>query len=279
MFVFDLEAYNDQEFAEAYPDGLYDVNRLRDKCDRDLTNQEIETGRENVIVFGGSKWNPVMNLAKHFSENYEGDERTYIDKDGVEIVSSYRLLLVARDSGEFDSWVVANSLVKEITDLKIVKTAKGLISLSFCCGVKIVNTCEVRQNVKFTCTEYHIKGSMEKIGGGYGLQPELLKGKIEHSVINKNSFADLRLTWEPHLQLDVFCLSFIHARQSIKAPNMSGFGIKDCLTEASLGCKCFGTYNKDRKLYTMNDKYDRDFIRRSIKGGRVAALNRYLESN
>ena len=60
---------------------------------------------------------------------------------------------------------------------------------------------------------------------------------------------------------------------------MSGFGIKDCLTEASLGWKCFGTYNKDREFYTFNDKYVRDFIRKSIKGGRVAALNRYFESN
>ena len=60
---------------------------------------------------------------------------------------------------------------------------------------------------------------------------------------------------------------------------MSGFGLKDCLTEASLGWKCFGTYNKDREFFTFNVKYVRDFIRNSIKGGRVAALNRYFESN
>ena len=60
---------------------------------------------------------------------------------------------------------------------------------------------------------------------------------------------------------------------------MSDFGIKDCLTEASLGWKCFGTYNKDREFYTFNDKYVRDFIRKSIKGGRIAAFNRYFESN
>ena len=59
----------------------------------------------------------------------------------------------------------------------------------------------------------------------------------------------------------------------------SGFGNKDCLTEASLGLNCFGTYNKDREFYTFNDKYVRDFIRKSIKGGGVAALNRYFESN
>ena len=75
-------------------------------------------------------------MLKYISKNYEGDEKIYIDRDGDEIVSSYRLLLVAHNSSGFESWVVLNSLVKEITDLKIIKTARELISLSFTCGVK-----------------------------------------------------------------------------------------------------------------------------------------------
>ena len=51
-----------------------------------------------------------------------------------------------------------------MTELKIIKTASGLTSLLFLCGVKLVNTCEVPQYVKFTCTKSHIKGSLEKIG-------------------------------------------------------------------------------------------------------------------
>ena len=42
VFVFDLETHNDQEFAaEAYAAGLFNVNRLRDKWDRDLASDEI----------------------------------------------------------------------------------------------------------------------------------------------------------------------------------------------------------------------------------------------
>ena len=162
VFVFDLETHNDQEFAETYGAGLYDVNRFRDKWDRDLTSNELVIERKNVTVFDASNGNCIMNMLKYISENYEGDERTYIDKDGDEVVSSYRLLLVAHNSSGFDSWVVLNSLVKEITDLKIIKTTRGLISLSFRCGVKIVNTCEVPRYVKFTCSKSHIKGSLEK---------------------------------------------------------------------------------------------------------------------
>ena len=51
------------------------------------------------------------------------------------------------------------------------------------------------------------------------------------------------------------------------------------MIEASLGWKCFGTYNKDREFYTFNDEYVRSFIRKSIKGGRCGAFNRYFESN
>ena len=32
---------------------------------------------------------------------------------------------------------------------------------------------------------------------------------------------------------------------------MSEFGNKDCLTEASLGWEGFGTYNKDREVYSL----------------------------
>ena len=279
VFVFDLETQNDQEFAEAYAAGLYDVNRLSHRWHRDLTPHELVIERKNVTVFDASNGNCIMNMLKYISENYEGDERTYIDREGDEIVSSYRLLLVAHNSSGFDSWVVLNSLIKEITDLKIIKTARGLISLSFRCGVKIVNSVEVHQYVKFTCSKSHIKGSLEKIGKEYGLQPKLLKGEMDHSIINKNNFVKLRHIWEPYLITDVLCLAFIYARHSMEMQKMTGFGIKDCLTEASLGWKCFGTYNKNREFYTFNDKYVRDFIRKSIKGGRVGAFNRYFESN
>ena len=189
-----------------------------------------------------------MDMLIYISENYEFVERTYIDKGGDEIVSSLKLLLVALNSSGLDSLVVLNSLVKEISELKIIKTSRGSISLSFHCGVKIVNTVEVPQYVKFTSTNSHIKGSLEKIGKEYGLQPELLNGEIEHSTINKTNFADLRRIWEPYLKSEVICLAFIYARQSVEMQKLSGFGIKDCLTEGSLGWKCFGTYYKERGL-------------------------------
>ena len=105
----------------AYAAGFFDVSRLQDRWDRDLTVQEIETDREKITVFDGSIGNLVMKMLNFNSESYEGDERTYIDKDGDDIVSSHRPLLVAHNSSAFDCWIVLNSLVEEITELKIAK--------------------------------------------------------------------------------------------------------------------------------------------------------------
>ena len=54
-------------------------------------------------------------------------------------------------------------------------------------------------------------------------------------------------------------LAFIYARLSREIQNMSGFDIKDSLTEASLGWKCLATYNKDREFHIFDKKFVRDF--------------------
>ena len=131
MFVFDLETHNNQEIAEACAAGLYDVNRLQDRWERDLTPDELVTKKDNVIIFDATNANPVINMPKYNSANYEGDERLFIGKNGVKIVSSSRLSLVAHNASGFDSSVVLNSIVNQLRGLKFVKNTGGLISLLF----------------------------------------------------------------------------------------------------------------------------------------------------
>ena len=52
VFVFDSETHNDQEFAEAYAAGLYDVNRLRDKWNTDIAPDErvIEKKKLSFLI-------------------------------------------------------------------------------------------------------------------------------------------------------------------------------------------------------------------------------------
>ena len=72
-----------------------------------------------------------------------------------------------------------------MTDLTIVRTAEGLISLSFWCGFEIVNTVEFPQYVNYACTCSHKTCPFDKIGREFGLQTEIIKGEINHSEITE----------------------------------------------------------------------------------------------
>ena len=86
------------------------------------------------------------------------------------------------------------------------------------------------------------------------MQPELLKGlkrEINHSEITKPNYNELRDVWEPYLKSDFLCLAFVYARHATKMQELTKLGIEESLTEASLGRKCFGSYNKNREIYTF----------------------------
>ena len=59
---------------------------------------------------------------------------------------------------------------------------------------------------------------------------------------------------------------------------MTKIGIKESLTEASLGWNCFGLYKKDREFYTFKNKYVRDNIRKSNKGS-VLLIDKSSQNN
>ena len=61
---------------------------------------------------------------------------------------------------------------------------------------------------------------------------------------------------------------------------ITGFSMKGCLSLPGLGWKYFNSLitEEDEPIYTYNDKYMRWFLRQSIKGGRVCALNQYYKS-
>ena len=50
--------------------------------------------------------------------------------------------------------------------------------------------------------------------------------EIEHSVINKNNFAEARHFWESYPNLDVLCLAFIFAIYSMEMQKVSVLVLK-----------------------------------------------------
>ena len=90
------------------------------------------------------------------------------------------------------------------------------MSLSFRCVVKIDNSAEIPQYVKFTSPRSHISGCLDKIGREYSLQPEFLKGEMNHSEIGNYNYIELGHVWEPYLKSDVLNLAVIYARDALE---------------------------------------------------------------
>ena len=60
---------------------------------------------------------------------------------------------------------------------------------------------------------------------------------------------------------------------------ITGFGMKDCLSSPGLGRKYFNSLRtEDEPIYSYNDKYMRSFVRESIKGGRISVFDQYYKS-
>ena len=79
--------------------------------------------------------------------------------------------------------------------------------------------------------------------------------------------------FENHIS-DLLCLGVFCARHALEMQEMTGLGIKECLTEASLGWKLFGLINKNSNFYTFSNDNVREYIRKFVKAGRVCAFNR-----
>ena len=71
------------------------------------------------------------------------------------------------------------------------------------------------------------------------------------------------------------CLVFSYASYTKYVQEITGFGMKGCVSLPGLGRKDFNSLREeeDEPIFTYNDKYMRRFVRQNIKGGTVCACN------
>ena len=195
VFSFDLETVNVpyQEFCETYAAGCYHLHRLRECYNGDLTEEELEIERQHVHIFDrANNNNPVLDMIKYIIANYKGKPKYFKDKNGEFKISSYRYQLIGHNASGFDNAIVLNSLPKEYTDknMKIIKTSRGFLKLSFRVGTVYENNKEIPQYMKFVCSKVHISGSLKKIQKEYNIQPQLIKGEIDHNLITLSNYKE-----------------------------------------------------------------------------------------
>ena len=117
--------------------------------------------------------------------------------------------------------------------------------------------------------------SLKKSGKSFKLQKELLKTEMDHDGVDYNKYKDKKDEWLPYVKSDVLCTAFSYARYCTAMEEITGFSMKDCLSAPGLGWKNFNSMRdeNDEPIYTYNGKYMRWFVRQSIKGGQVFAVN------
>ena len=69
----------------------------------------------------------------------------------------------------------------------------------------------------------------------------------------------------------MLCTVFSYAGYSKTRDDITGFGMKHCVSLPRLGWKYFNSLRTDEEepIYTYDDKYMRRFVRQGIKSGRV----------
>ena len=150
---------------------------------------------------------------------------------------------------------------------------------------KIKGTKDILQQITLRCSMKHMNFSLDKCGKCYEIPINLRKTKLgaelSHDDITKDNFLNLKDQWEPYLIKDVLSLGCCVLKYNKQMVERVGENMQSNVSAPSL---CFKGWYKDLEkqgisLYSHVDKFTREFIRRSVKGGRVSANIRKFESD
>ena len=271
LFVYDLETHNTDR-DRPYVFCFYRLSKLAGRYNLDLTLDEIEKYKKDTIAFAGDN---CVEKALDFCLKFRGDE--YKDKKGK--VVEYNLQLHAHNGSGFDTWIVLNNLPCDKRIVNIIKNGKGNIELKVFNGYiqSKTSTKQIPQYLHFRCGMTHLNYSLKKLGKTFKLQKELLKTEINHDDVDGDNYKVKIDEWLRYVKNDVLCTAFSYARYIKAMEEVIGFSRKDCLSVPGLALKYFNSLRteEDDPIYTYNDKYMRDFVRKAAYDGRVCAFNQY----
>ena len=102
---------------------------------------------------------------------------------------------------------------------------------------------------------------------------------MEHDETYEYTWEDEENEWLSRVENDVLSTAFCYARYTMGMEELTGFGMKNSLTLPSLANKYFNKLRdeNDGPKYTYTDPFMKNFVRKSIKGGRCNALNQHYK--
>ena len=270
IVIYDLEIFNKIK-AVPYCSCIYKKSKISGKYHRDISEQEYQKCVNDCVVFKGTDC--INEMLDHVL-SFKGEPKKLKKK-----IVEYNLYLIAHNGSGFDSYVVLNNLPQWRSVVKLIKNGAGIISLKVFNGY-VDPIKKIPQYVHFRCGRVLINKSLRKIGESYKLQESLLKKELEHDEIYKDTWEEKENEWLPYLKNDVLSTAFCYARYTMGMEELTNFGMKNSLTLPSLANKYFNSLRdeNDKPIYTYTDPFMRNFVRKSIKGGRCNAFNQHYKS-
>ena len=92
--------------------------------------------------------------------------------------------------------------------------------------------------MKLVCSKCHISGSLKSIQKEYTIQLDLLKGELNHDLINIGQKKDYENSWKTYFTDDVLVLAYVIAKHENSIQIITDVSYKKSLTEASSGWSC-----------------------------------------
>ena len=229
-----------------YAVGLHKINKTSGKNYRDIAYQELEKCTIKCGVFKGTNF--LNEMLENKSES-KGEAIRVKDKFVI-----YYLNLFAHHGFGFDTYLVLTNTPQKRTVLDLIKNSAGLILLKLFNG-------HVDQNKKFLNTlisdvEKFISNYLKKVEKSYKLQPSPWKQEVDHDENYEDTWEDKENEWLPYLKIDVLPTAFCYASYSKGMEELTGFGMKNSSTLASLANKYFNSLRdeEDEITFIYNDE-------------------------
>ncbi|ESO91483.1 hypothetical protein LOTGIDRAFT_153926 [Lottia gigantea] len=225
-----------------------------------------------------------------------------------------RLILISHNGSGFDNWIVLKN-AKKLTHCPL-KTPRGILSFPLSnpytdedLQKKWKRQKEIKgnylQHINFTCSYQHESSSLAAWGNSSNLPANLRKiADVDIAKYTQDTWEELRHEWEPYAKRDTLCLGACLIKYNQVTKEVVNQNMSNNLTAPSLSLKgWYYLYHYDKetveeewykttrmvakhiekenieKVYSHTNPFIRNFIRRSIKGGRVSANRKSFETN
>ena len=152
IVVYDLETFNKNR-AVPYCSCIYKLSKISGKYHRDISEQEYQKSLNDCVVFKGTD---CFNKMLDHDLSFKGEPKKVKNR-----IVEYNLYLIAHNGSGFDSYVVLNNLPQWRNVVKLIKNARGIVSLKIFNGYVDENK-KKPQYVHFRCGRVHINQSIKK---------------------------------------------------------------------------------------------------------------------